>query len=73
PLPVNVSSKQLFRVDRVVFGAPNPTLGGAGGWINLLENKHAFHALEIQGGVLATECANLVRRFFRRERKRNSP
>lgn len=60
--------RQLFRVDRVVFGAPNPNLGACGGWIHLQAHKHPFHDLDVQGGVLADECALLLRRFFQSRR-----
>lgn len=60
---------QLFRVDRVVFGAPNPNLGACGGWVDLSAQKHAFHDLEVIGGVLAEECATPLRRFFRSRRR----
>lgn len=60
---------QLFRVDRVVYGAPNPNLGACGGWVDLSAQKHAFHDLEVRGGVLVEECATPLRGFFRSRRR----
>lgn len=59
---------QLFRVDRVVFGAPNPRLGACGGWVDLTTERHPFHEVEVMGGVLAEECALIMREFFRSRR-----
>ncbi|CAN0438831.1 unnamed protein product [Ectocarpus sp. 8 AP-2014] len=64
-----LSAAQLFRVDRVVFGAPNPNLGACGGWVDLSSQRHAFHELEVKGGVLAEECALPLRGFFRSRRR----
>lgn len=53
----------------MVFGAPNPNLGACGGWVDLSAQKHAFHDLEVTGGVLAEECATPLRGFFRSRRR----
>ncbi|CAM9333812.1 unnamed protein product [Scytosiphon promiscuus] len=68
PCVMCLSAAQLFRVDRVVFGAPNPNLGACGGWVDLSAQKHAFHEVEVTGGVLADECALILRDFFRSRR-----
>ncbi|CAM9160837.1 unnamed protein product, partial [Ectocarpus sp. 12 AP-2014] len=69
PCAMCLSAAQLFRVDRVVFGAPNPNLGACGGWVDLSSQRHAFHELEVKGGVLAEECALPLRGFFRSRRR----
>lgn len=53
----------------MVYGAPNPNLGACGGWVDLSARKHAFHELEVKGGVLAEECALPLRGFFRSRRR----
>ncbi|CAM9789305.1 unnamed protein product, partial [Hapterophycus canaliculatus] len=68
PCVMCLSAAQLFRVDRVVFGAPNPNLGACGGWVDLSAQKHAFHEVKVTGGVLADECALILRDFFRSRR-----
>lgn len=37
--------------------------------MDLPAQKHAFHDLEVQGGVLADECALPLRQFFRSRRR----
>ena len=60
------------RLKRVVFGAPDPKTGAAGSVINLFEQLQLNHQTALQGGVLAGECAALLKGFFsqRREEKK---
>lgn len=59
------------RVKRVVYGAAEYKTGAAGSIVNLFaEPKLNFHA-QIEGGVLADECAKLVSEFFAERRKAN--
>ncbi|NDF59222.1 MAG: tRNA adenosine(34) deaminase TadA [Burkholderiaceae bacterium] len=56
------------RVKRVVFGATDPKTGMAGSVANLFDLKAINHQTEIEGGVLADECGNLLREFFKQRR-----
>jgi len=56
------------RVGRVVFGAPDPKAGAAGGALNLLQFPSFNHRCEITGLVRAEECRTLLREFFARQR-----
>ncbi|MEA3276122.1 MAG: tRNA adenosine(34) deaminase TadA [Pseudomonadota bacterium] len=57
------------RVERVVFGAPDPKGGACGSVFELLPSDHRFnHRVECTGGVRAEECGALLREFFRRRR-----
>lgn len=56
------------RVGRVVFGAPDPRAGCAGGALNLLQFPSFNHRAEITGGVREEECRTLLREFFLRQR-----
>jgi tRNA(adenine34) deaminase len=58
----------LARVDRVVFGAADPKAGFAGSLGNLLEEPRLNHRVPSTGGVLAEECGDLLRSFFRDRR-----
>lgn len=56
------------RVSRVVYGATEYKTGAAGSIVNLFsEPRLNFHA-EIEGGVLANECGQLVSDFFAERR-----
>lgn len=56
------------RLSRVVFGAPDPKTGVCGGTINLPAVTQLNHQTVVEGGVLANECAALLRAFFRSRR-----
>lgn len=56
------------RVRRVVFGAADPKTGAAGSVLNLFTNEHLNHQTQVQGGVMAHECAELLQDFFQKRR-----
>jgi tRNA(adenine34) deaminase len=58
----------LSRIDRVVFGATDPKAGFAGSLGNLLQDPRLNHRPAVAGGVLAEECGDLLREFFRDRR-----
>jgi tRNA(adenine34) deaminase len=56
------------RLSRVVFGAPDPKTGAAGSALDLFANTRINHQTQVQGGVLAPECAALLEDFFQARR-----
>ncbi|MBK6472358.1 MAG: tRNA adenosine(34) deaminase TadA [Betaproteobacteria bacterium] len=60
------------RFKRVVFGAADPKTGAAGSVLNLFDEPQLNHHTEVQGGLLAEACSDLLRSFFaeRRAQKR---
>lgn len=54
----------LARVDRVVFGAPDPKAGAVGSLWDVVRDRRLNHRPEVVGGVLAAECGALLRAFF---------
>jgi tRNA(adenine34) deaminase len=58
----------LARVDRLVFGAPDPKAGFAGSVGDLVRHERLNHRVEVTGGVREAECAELLRAFFRERR-----
>jgi tRNA(adenine34) deaminase len=54
----------LTKVGRVVFGAYDDQAGMAGSVYDLLRNPRLNHRPEVIGGLLADECADLLKRFF---------
>ena len=57
------------RVRRVVFGAFDPKAGASGSALTVLNHPKLNHQVEISSGVMAEDCARLLREFFRRKRK----
>jgi tRNA(adenine34) deaminase len=54
----------LARVPRVVYGAPDPKAGAAGGVLDVLGEPRLNHRPDVAGGLLAEESAALLRAFF---------
>ena len=59
------------RVPRVVFGAQDPKTGAAGSVVDLFASPQLNHQTQVQGGVLADECAALLAAFFRERRSQH--
>jgi tRNA(adenine34) deaminase len=57
------------RVERLVYGAADPKAGFCGTLGDLTRDPRLNHRLEVVGGVLAEESAELLRRFFDRLRQ----
>ncbi len=55
----------LARVPRVVFGCSDPKAGAAGSVLDVLDVPALNHRPEVVGGVLAAECSEQLRAFFR--------
>jgi tRNA(adenine34) deaminase len=56
------------RIDRVVYGAPDPKTGAAGSVLNLFSSKQINHQTTIEGGIMSEECGQLLRDFFKGRR-----
>ncbi len=56
------------RIERVIFGAADPKAGAAVSLYRLLEDGRLNHVARVTGGVLAEECAALLKEFFRARR-----
>ncbi len=52
------------RISRVVFGAYDPKAGAAGSVIDLSDSPALNHRFEINGGVMAAECGDVLKNFF---------
>ena len=57
------------RMELVVFGAADAKAGASGSVMNLLQNQHLNHRCKVIGGVLNTECAAIMQKFFASKRK----
>lgn len=54
----------LARVPRVVYGAADPKAGAAGSVLDVLAEPRLNHRPQVQGGLLAQECGDVLRAFF---------
>lgn len=62
----------LGKLGRLVYGAGEPKFGGCGSICNLVEEPRLNHRLSVTRGVLAEECAVLLKSFFQGLREESS-
>ena len=58
----------LARVPRVVYGATDPKAGAAGSVLDVLDEPRLNHRPQVESGLLAEDCADLLRAFFASKR-----
>ncbi len=65
----------LARVHRLVYGTDDPKAGAVNPLMSLVSDERLNHQIEVQSGVLAQECGDLLRNFFssRRRNKFDAP
>ena len=64
PCAMCASAMVHARVARLVFAATDPRAGAAGSVFNIVQHPSLNHRVECTGGVLAEECAALLKGFF---------
>ena len=69
PCPMCAGAALSARVDRIVFGATDPKAGACGSLYNLAVDPRLNHEMDVSGGVLAEESAELLRGFFAARRR----
>ena len=53
------------RINTLIFGAWDEKAGAVGSVWDVLRDPRAIHKMEVVGGVLEAECAELLTNFFR--------
>jgi len=61
------------RIGRVVYGATDIKGGAIESGVRFFEQSVCHHRPDVTGGVLADECAGLLKAFFKARRKTKSP
>ena len=59
----------LARLGRLVYGAADPKAGACGSVLDVTGERRLNHRVSVTTGVLAEECGELLREFFRAKRK----
>jgi tRNA(adenine34) deaminase len=64
PCPMCAGAAVWARLDRIVYGAPDPRAGAAWSLYNIPQDRRLNHRIELVEGVLADECGRLLEDFF---------
>ena len=68
PCPMCAGAISQARVERLVYGAADARYGCAGSVYRIPEDPAFNHFCRSEGGLLAQECAALIREFFEARR-----
>ena len=68
PCSMCVGAMSEARISRLVFGAYDEKAGACGSAIDLADSAATGHNMEVNGGLLAEECADVLRDFFAERR-----
>lgn len=68
PCPMCAGLIVNARIGRLVYGAPDPKAGAVKTLFELTTDERLNHIVEVVDGVLADECAEVLRAFFRKLR-----
>ncbi|MFX3616552.1 MAG: tRNA adenosine(34) deaminase TadA [Sporolactobacillus sp.] len=74
PCPMCAGAIVQSRIDRLIFGAPDPKAGCCGTLLNLVQEPRFNHRAEVASGICEVESASLLTTFFRelREQKKEA-
>ena len=56
------------RLKRLVYGTFDPKAGAIQSVMQVLNHPQLNHRMEVVSGVLATECSEVIQKFFRKKR-----
>lgn len=58
------------RIDRLVIGTMDKKTGACGSVLNILEDYKFNHVVEVEKGVMETECKEILQKFFKELRNK---
>jgi tRNA(adenine34) deaminase len=70
PCAMCVGAIQHARIEKIIYGAPDPKTGACGSMIDLISVKEINHHAEALGGILEKECGQILKDFFLSKRKK---
>jgi len=68
PCPMCAGAIVNARVPRLVYGCDDPKAGAVRSLYRLCEDARLNHRVDVTGGILADECAAVLREFFQLQR-----
>ena len=73
PCPMCAGALVNSRIDRLVYGAPDPKMGCVDTMYELCTDTRFNHRLEVTSGVLKDECVEVLQTFFQARRGGTKP
>ena len=70
PCPMCAGALVMSRVDRVVYGSTDAKAGAVESLFNIVSHPGLYHQLAVAAGVLADDCAAIMKRFFAEGRQK---
>jgi len=68
PCSMCAGAMVLARIKNLVYGADDPKTGACGSVFDIVDNKKLNHRIKVTKGVLKSECAALLKDFFKKKR-----
>lgn len=56
------------RIERLVYGTPEPRAGAVVSTIKVLDNQSLNHKIDVTSGVLADDCSQIITDYFKEKR-----
>jgi len=69
PCPMCAGALINARIDRLVYGVADPKAGAVDTLFDVLRDSRLNHRVQVASGILAAECGEILRQFFRDRRK----
>lgn len=70
PCPMCAGAAVMARLDRLIYGAVSHKSGAAVSHLKLFEVDTFNHRVEVCGGLMAEECAQVLSDYFQNRRKK---
>ena len=68
PCPMCAAAMVHGRVSKLVFGTLEPKFGAIESKFQFLKDRNLNHRVEVEGGILAKECGEVLKAFFKERR-----
>ncbi|TDB38221.1 MAG: nucleoside deaminase [Actinobacteria bacterium] len=64
PCPMCAGAMHQARIDRLVYGAPDPKAGAVGTLYDLSSDDRLNHRFAVTSGILSEESSSMLKKFF---------
>ena len=69
PCPMCAGALVNARLGRLIYGAADPKAGACDSLFHITEDSRLNHSVDVTGGLMAEECGDLLRSFFKKKRE----